>query len=954
MKSTVLLMISFLSFMVLAQDTGTIDGTVYDKTTGETLISASVRLEGTEQVVFADVNGAFSLKNVAVGTHSVTASFTGFSTVTVENVEVKSGEKTTINFELDLEGVQQTLVVTAEALQNSEIGMLKHRQKSTSIADGISVEEIKRSGGSTAADAVTKITGASVVGGKYIYIRGLGDRYTSTHLNGVEMPTSDPDVKAFQADLFPTNALDNIVTLKSFTPDKPGNFSGGIIDIGTRNYPGQFTFTFSGSSSYNTQTTFNDDFILYPGSSTDWQGRDNGMRALPDSVVNADIPTLTSSRNNDENAAVLDGVSKAFEPIMAPESQNANLNGGFNLSLGNTTELFGNKLGFLATLSYNRKYEFIDDRRSARWKLTENPDAASSLVNQSDLRGAQGKDKVNWGSLLTLSYTLASNHELSANVIYTQGGESSALSYAGQWPEQFSSDNAFLESRVMKYTERNLTSFQVRGKHYFESLWGMDLDWTASTSESSQDEPDTRIFTNNYSIRNIGGEPGRVYSITPSVYSNPARYFRNLNEESSSFKADFTVPFRQWGGRSAQFKFGGAFESKERAFIETRYEYASESNIRYDGDPSTFFAHDNSGILYYDEVRRRYVYGNVIQLSPDARGGNYDGDQDITSYYAMVDLPLSDSFKAVVGARMESAEMNVFNADVAGSLDDDDLLPSLNLIYAVSDQQNVRFSYGRTLARPNFREKAPYASFDVIAEGLFAGNPDLKRTLIDNLDLRWEFYPRGGELIAASVFHKDFENPIERSFNIRFASEFGEQTYTNVDKATVQGLELEFRKQFDWLVNQGKAHLWSVNANISFIDSEVDIPSEELAFLLLRDPNADPTRQLQGQSPYLVNFGVNYDNHEWKTAASINYNVFGERLDEVGIGGAPDSLEQSREMLDFTFSKYLFRSLTLNLSAKNLLDSPIEIVQSFKGQDFVKTFYRTGRTYSMSISYKPN
>ena len=954
MKTTVLLIVNMLSFLVFAQDMGVITGVVYDKTTGETLISASVRLEGSEQVVFADINGAFTLKDVPVGAHSVTAGFTGFASMTVENVEVKAGEKTVINFELDIEGVQQTIVVTAEALQNSEIGMLKHRQKSTSIADGISVEEIKRSGGSTAADAVTKITGASVVGGKYIYIRGLGDRYTSTHLNGVEMPTSDPDVKAFQADLFPTNALDNIVTLKSFTPDKPGNFSGGIIDIGTRNYPGNFNFTFSASSSYNTQTTWNDDFILYPGSSTDWQGRDNGMRALPDSVANADIPTLTGSRNNDANAAVLDDVSKAFEPIMAPESQNANLNGGFNLSLGNTTEFLGNKLGFLATLSYNRKYEFIDDRRSARWKLTENPGDASALVNQSDLTGAQGKDKVNWGSLLTFSYTLASNHELSANVLYTQGGESSALSYAGQWPEQFSSDNAFLESRVMKYTERNLTSLQVRGKHYFESLAGMDLDWTASTSESTQDEPDTRIFTNNYSIRTINGEPGRVYSITPSVYSNPARYFRNLNEESTSFKADFTIPIRNWTGRSAQIKFGGAYESKDRAFTETRYEYASESNIRYDGDPASFFSRDNSGVLYYDEVRNRYYYGNVIQLSPDARGGNYDGDMDVLSYYAMIDLPLSEKFKAVIGVRGEQAEMNVFNDEVNGSLDDDDLLPSVNLIYALRDNQNLRFSYGRTLARPNFREKAPYASFDVIAEGLFAGNPDLKRTLIDNFDLRWEWYPRGGELIAASVFHKDFENPIERSYNIRFASEFGEQTFTNVDKATVQGLELEFRKQFDWLVEQGKAHLFSVNANVSFIDSEVDIPAEELAFLLLRDPDAASTRQLQGQSPFLVNLGVNYDNHEWKTAASINYNVFGERLDEVGIGGAPDSLEQSREMLDVTFSQYLFRSLTLNISAKNLLDSPVEIVQSFKGQDFVKTYYTTGRTYSMSISYKPN
>lgn len=476
MKTKILMLVSMMSFLVMAQETGSISGTVYDKTSGEVLISAPVRLEGTDLVVFADINGSFSFKKLQEGTYSLTGSMEGFSSMTVEGIEVKAGKETQVNLELDMAGIETSMVVTATALQNSEIGMLKHRQKSLSIADGISVEEIKRSGGSTAADAVSKITGASVVGGKYIYIRGLGDRYTSTHLNGVEMPTSDPDVKAFQADLFPTNALDNIVTLKSFTPDKPGNFSGGIIDIGTRNYPGAFNFNFSMSSSFNSQTTWNDDFILYSGSGSDWMGRDNGMRSLPDAVANADIPALTNSRNNDSNAAVLDEVSKAFEPVMAPESQNANLNSGFNLSLGNTTEFLGNKLGFLATLSYNRKYEFVDERRSARWKLTESPGDATALVNQSDLVGAEGKDKVNWGSLLTMSYTLASNHEISANVLYTQGGESSALSYEGKWPEQFSSDNAFLQSRVMKYTERNLTSFNF-AENIISRIWPVWI-WT--------------------------------------------------------------------------------------------------------------------------------------------------------------------------------------------------------------------------------------------------------------------------------------------------------------------------------------------------------------------------------------------------------------------------------------------------------------------------------------------
>lgn len=945
---SVILLTSVYNF---GQTIGTVAGGVYDKDNGEGLIGAIVRVEGTDRVAFVDINGKYEIRGLAAGTYTLIATMDGFSTVTVNDVEVKAGEVKNIDFELGIDAMQESIVVTATLLENSEAGLLKHRQKSNAISDAISIEEISRAGGSTAADAVAKITGASVVGGKYVFIRGLGDRYTSTHLNGVEMPTADPDSNAFQADLFPSSVLDNIVTVKSFTPDKPGNFSGGIVDVGTKDYPTRFTMNVSMSTSFNSAAT-GDDFLFYEGGGTDWLGRDDGLRGLPEILQdpNLEIPTLIEARRDNEKAMILDQVSKAFEPVMSSETKNGPINRGFSVSIGDQRDLWGNRLGFLATLSYKRDFAVKDGWRTARWKLTEDVSDADTLINQSDFTGQNGEDQVNWGGLAMINYAVGANHQVGLNYVYTQSGESSSQYFIGAWPEQFQDDRTLLESRILKYTERNLDSIQLRGDHFFPEMGDLKLEWRAAVSSTSQDEPDTRIFTDHFITREINGEPNTSYSIARSLYNDPARYFRNLEEDSDVYHLDASLPFNQWNGLRGKIKLGYAFDKKERDFTEIRFEYISESNVRYQGDPASFFDRENVGLL--GNNGRRNFFGNVIQLAPDARGGNYRGESEVQAFYAMLETPLSDKLRMIAGARVERADFLVSNDDTAGELDDNDTLPSLHFIYELSDRANLRLSYGRTLARPTFREKAPYASFDFIADGIFQGNPNLQRTLIDNYDFRWEMFPNAGEILAVSVFYKSLENPIERAFNIRFASEFGERTFLNVEEATVYGLELEGRKRLNFL-SADAVNVFSVSGNVSFIESEVDIPPEELAFLLLRDPEASTARKLQGQSPYLVNVGFNYDNFETNTSASLFYNVFGPRIEEVGIGGAPNAEEQPRDLLDFSLSQHLGRGLTLKFVAKNLLDAEVEILQSFKGQDFLRSSYQTGRSFSLSVSYKP-
>jgi TonB-dependent receptor len=407
---------------------------------------------------------------------------------------------------------------------------------------------------------------------------------------------------------------------------------------------------------------------------------------------------------------------------------------------------------------------------------------------------------------------------------------------------------------------------------------------------------------------------------------------------------------------AAKFKTGGSFQEKERIFTERRFEYRlgdySLGAPRYNGDPAFFFSPENVGVIGYDSTSSRYIFGNYIAEAPDPLGGNYNGYEKISAVYAMIEIPIINSLKLIGGARYEISRMDVYGKNTKGFLDDKDLLPAVSLIYHLTENMNIRTSYGKTLARPNFREKAPYANYNFAADFTFLGNPDLKRTLIDNYDLRWEWFLRPGEIIAVSGFYKQFKNPIERVINVQYASEGGEIFYENIDKADVMGVEFEVRKRLDEVLEILSD--FSIGTNISFIKSEVNIPEGELAVIKQNDPNAETTRQLQGQSPYLVNLELGYQNANTGTNVSVFYNVFGDRLAEISIGGTPDIFERSRPMLDFIASQNLLGNFNLRLSVKNILNSAYKLTHEFKGNEFIRTEYKTGTSISLGVGYSLN
>lgn len=929
---------------------GKIVGVIKDAESGEPLIGANVVVKGFPIGAASNYDGKFEIENIPPGKIDLEISMIGYSMTTVQGIVVSPGKVTRLQeIHLIPEAIEgEEVVITARFIQNTDAALLAKQRESDVVSDGISAEAISRSGSSRAADAMRQVTGASVVDGKYVYIRGLGERYASTQINGVELPSADPEKRSFQMDLIPAALLDNIVVVKTFTPDQPGNFSGGVVNMGLKSFPDKFSLRVNTGLSWNSLTTFQNDFLTYPGSGTDWLGFDNGTRSIPDLLKAEDLqfPSEFETRNNPEKAQLLDKYTKAFSPVMGPSTATAPINNSFGISLGNQIRLFNRTLGYYAGITYQRKASFYDNGEVGRWKLTGKVAENDSLSRLTELNDTKGATSVLWGGMATLSYKLAESQQVRFNFLHTQNGTATARYLIGPWPEQ---NVEFLESRALTYQERSLNSYLLSGKHEFDKLGDLLLEWSGSLSNTVQDEPDGRFFANTIANRKIGGRDTTVYQILTSILPRPARYFRNLHENNQSFNLSMTKPFQVWRNDVAQLKFGVGYLEKKRTFKERLFEYWKTRNVDYDGNPANYFSSQNVGIIGFDSTSNRYEIGNYIQESSNKLGGNYHGSQFVRSAFVMLDVPVTNWMRIIGGARFEAARMKVTNDEETGILHDDDLLPSATAILHFARNMNLRLAYGKTLARPNFREKAPYANFEFVGDVVFNGNVNLKRTLIDNYDLRWEWFPKPGEMISFSLFTKRFKNPIERVIDVTYGSEGGLIFFDNTPAAQVQGIEFEARKTLS-ILHRSLKHLL-LSTNLSLIHSEVDIPEAELVLLRALDPNASSTRPLQGQSPFLLNVGLFYTLPRYDASVNLFYNIFGERMSEVSTGGTPNVFEQPRHDINLTMQKKLIPHLSAKIAVRNLLDEKHEFVQHFKGVDYLRRAFDTGRTVSFSLSY---
>lgn len=943
----------FLLFLLVAAgsvvaQTGTITGTVTEQDGTEPLQGATVRLMQDSAMVggaYTGEDGTFKIQ-AKPGTYSLIFTYISYESKTVEGVTIAAGETVTQDQSMGLDvedtGDENTVVIMDKVIKNTEAVLINIRRKSTSVVDVISLDQVRRAGDSDAGGAMKRVTGVTVEGGKYVYVRGLGDRYSKTLLNGSEIPGLDPDRNSVQMDMFPSNLLDNLVVHKTFSPNLPGSFTGGLVKIATKDFPPTFTMQYRSSFGVNTQASFRNDFITGQRGGLEWIGMDDGTRALPDLLANRNfiIPSIGEAFTDPVASANLDAASKAFATPIYPENTNSTLNHSHAFSIGDQKTLFGKPFGYLASLSYRNNQKFYEDAMEGRFKLVGQN--STDLNTESFYNGQTAIREVLWGGLVNLSWLPGLNHQLRFNYMHNQSGTSSAFYFEGPIPKD--DQNLIFQTRSTAYRERAMDAFQLRGDHTFGNL---TIDWVGAFILSSQDEPDLRFFSNDFTRSDT------VYDIQTNLYNAPSRYFRNMNEVNLDGKVNGTFKFLQWNDLESNLRFGGGYTFKDREFFERRFEFVnnSPSTVIYNGSEEEFWQPENVGLIGQN-ANGVFLYGNYVRDATEDRN-SYLGTQNIIASYAMVELPITQKLRTVAGARLETTDMLVQSFDALqtdGVLDNTDILPAVDIIYSprtnvINNLINIRGGYSRTLARPVFRELAPFASFDFVGDVILVGNPELQRSLIDNVDLRFELFPTTRELISVGVFYKSFQDPIER---VLIPGSNGQVTWKNVDEATVYGVEFEFRKSLGFVTDALKD--FRASGNVSLISSQVNIDPAVYQLILDEDPTRQPTRQMYSQSPYTINAELAYINDSLGLTSSLNFNVFGPRISFVTDTGTPNVFEQPRPSLDFSIAKTVGKVLSFRLRARNIFNPLYNHIHTFQGVEYTFRSYRVGRTFSLGIT----
>jgi TonB-dependent receptor len=911
---------------------GIIQGKV-TSTDGEELIGATVILKGTTTGSMADIDGNFSIPNLAAGTYQVICSYISFSSDS-SKITVKDGEVSTYNFTLGTSSMEiETFTVSAKVERNNEAYLLNVKKKSATVMETIGAQEIAKRGDGNAAAAAKRVTGITIEGGKYVYVRGLSDRYSKTTLNKAEIPGLDPNRNSVQLDLFPTSMIENMKVVKSFSPDLPGSFTGGLVDIETKDFPEQFTLQFSTSLGYNTASSFKSSFLTYNGGGTDALGFDDGTRDAPSSVQQ--IPALFVDN------ARLSVIGKSFNKEMDVQEKTSFLNQNYSISVGNQKKLFGREIGFITGLSYAKKYDHRqNDAVTNRYELTGNVADVNELNATRTLTDTRSQENVLWGAFASVSYKLSPNHKLGFNYLRNQNGISTTTFQEGEIPAE--QKGLFFQTRALEYEQNALTSYQTKGEHYFEGLKKLKVDWMWAWSESSQKQPDLRYFSNDYTLEGDSNN----YNIQASIYPVPTRYYRDLSQTTGDGKVNFEFTIKEKEGKNSKIKFGSAFLIQERVLTENRYNYRTQGNLNYEGSVAEYLSNNNMNLPTIGNPVADYLY---IEEATERRN-SYGADQEVFAGYLMADIWATKKLRMVGGARLETTNILVRSYDQSeelGELKETDILPALNTSYALTENTNIRASYSRTLARPTFREIAPFATYDFSTNWTIVGNPELERTLVDNIDFRVETYPNFGEIISIGGFYKSFSNPIELVFNTEAQND--ELTWRNIENATVYGAEFEIKKNLAFISDA--ANTFSLGANFTYVFSEVGIDAQELELIKATDAEAENTRRMFGQSPYIVNLFLGYSNDSLGLSANLSYNVSGEKIAVVVVGATPNVYQKPVHQLDFNITKKIGEKFSLKFKAQNILNPIIKKTYDYKDQEYIFNAYKRGATFSLGLKY---
>ncbi|WP_452218489.1 TonB-dependent receptor domain-containing protein [Lacinutrix undariae] len=933
-----LLLICFFTLSFSYAQTGKIVGNVIDGEFVEPMAFANILVKGTTTGTTSDFDGKYEL-NLEAGTYTLVFSFVGYETKEISEVIVKANKVVNIDVTLSTNSLE-TIIITTSAKKNTESAVLNMQKKSVTLLDGLSAQSIKSSGASNLASAVKNVPGVSIQGGKYVYVRGLGDRYTKSTLNGVDIPGLDPDRNTIQMDLFPTSILDNVIVIKSAAAEYPADFTGGVVDIVTKDFPAKKEASISIGLGYNPDMHFKSNYLSYGGSDSDFFGFDDGSRNLP-------INRYQNIPGTFENKALLTSLTDRFAKELAAKRQSSGMNYDLGFTLGNQYNVGDNKIGFQTSFSYKNETTFYEKRIDGGW-LRDADASVNTLKSTLYSQGAQGINNVILNALAGVVFkTEKSKYKF--NVLHIQNGESSA----GVYNQEISQDGTGgaqepLYKNALTYTERAVTNFLVTGNHRLssdENAW--NFEWKLSPTFSKVHDKDHRVTPLQQS--DDGG-----FFISPSASTFPIRLWRTLQEENWAAKFDFKKKYELFN-RTAQVKFGGSYLYKFRDFNIDSFSFQIEGDGSYisDGNVNNLLASEN---IWTPESQNGTIITFGDTFIPD---NAYEGENMVYASYISNEFNVSENFKTVLGLRTEYFKSYYSGQDGDVVYQDFevqdvfDLFPSANLIYSVTDNANIRGSYSRTTARPSFKEQSNSQIYDPITNRLFIGNLDLVPTYINNFDLRYERYGKKGQMFAVSGFYKDFKDPIELTFFLQAPTQV---TPANLGNAKVYGAEFEFRQKLGF-ISESLDNL-KFNANVSIIKSQLTMSDDEFnaRSLSARDGETiERERDLQGQSPFLINVGLDYNNSDAGLQTGLFYNVQGKTLEVVGTGIVPDVYTQSFHALNFTMNKSFGedRRSSVELKVNNILGSERESsYESYKTSDQIYSLRDPGTEISLGYNFK--
>ncbi len=962
MRLNISLLIVFAFAIVSASvaQNGYIRGTIFDKETGESLPGVTLVVGSSSTMVSStDLDGKFNV-NIAPGSYDVKISFISYETVNIQGVQVKAGE-TTILDDIGLSSATIDLVgvtVTAQVVKNTDNALLAMKKKSANVMDGVSAASLKKTGDGDAASSIKRVSGVSVSGGKYVFVRGLGDRYTKTILNGVDVPGLDPDRNTLQMDIFPTSIIDNILVYKSFSAELPADFTGGVVNISTKDFPEEKKASISVSAGYNPDFHFNSNYLTYEGGKTDWLGFDDGTRDIP---ATNNIPLFSEVVGNpdSEDGRRYRQILESFNPTMAAMKENSFMDYSIGATVGNQVPMKNFTMGYNVSLNYKNSTEFYENAEYGRYGLSADPTVTEMEVRELQT-GSFGTNNVLISGLASYAIKTA-NSKYSIDFLRLQNGETKAGVF-----DYYNADQGAVFYGIqnnLEYSQRSLTNVMLHGKHYFDARkW--NVDWKISPTFSKIEDPDIR-FTR-YEIRGddyvIGTEAGF-----------PERIWRSLEEVNISSVVGGTKDYK-FLDRKAKFKTGAAYTYKERDFAIQSFQI-NVRNLELTGDPNELFQEDNLWPHNGDATSGTTYESTFFPTNPN----QFNSNVNYAAAYASTEIMPFERLKTIVGVRVENYVQKYTGQDQLGDtvlnnavvLDDFDIFPTINIVYSLSEITNLRASYSKTIARPSFKELSYAEIYDPVtgrtfvgglfrdenrADGIVYWDGNLQSSDIHNFDLRYEIFQDNGRTISVGGFYKMFKNPIEI---IQYAVQAGAFQPRNVGDGEVYGLEVEFSQSLRPFSETLKN--FRVNANVTVAESRIKLSQTEYESRVANAREGQSVgeyRDMAGQAPLIINGGFSYAGGTKGFAdgleAGIYYNVQGTTLQYVGMVDRPDVYSKPFHSLNFNANKALGeqKKLSVGIKVENMLTDVRESVfQSFNAQDQFFTRLAPGMTFNVRLKY---